>query len=128
MWLGRLRFSIVVFVLLAFTGQSFAVVGFSCRVMNSDTKPLVVSSEMATHMGMDHSAHLQVQADDSAADTESCCDHKNCSLARCASGTAAIVAIHSSSSAQLSNVLTADYVVSYLNTETSSPFRPPISR
>lgn len=128
MWLGRFRFFIVVLALLAFTGQSFAVVNFSCRMMNSDTKALIVSSEMATHMGMDHSAHLQVQADDSAAGAEACCDHSNCSLTHCASGAAAIVAIYSPSSAQFSNVLTADYAVPYLNTETSSPFRPPISR
>jgi hypothetical protein len=121
----------VVFALLAFTSQSFAVVNFPCSEMNGHSKAPFMGSEMAMHMdmGMDHSIHLQI--DDSAtttADTADCCSHEQCSMTSCISGAVAIVEINALFAAQFSKVLNVDYMVSALTADISSPFRPPISR
>jgi hypothetical protein len=118
----------VIFALLTFTSQSFAVVKFPCeQQMNQPDKPLITGAT-----AMDHGSHNQVNnaqvnnAD--TADDGGCCCQEHCTQIDCVSTGAAVTNTQTPFSIQFSQTLNTAYSVSFLSQAASSLFRPPISR
>jgi hypothetical protein len=73
----RVRYCMMLLLLLAYVGQSIAAVGAPCAMMAP------ASSEINAAMpGMDHSGHAMGSADQADA---SCCDSGLCSMSQCQS-------------------------------------------
>ena len=119
----RFRYLITSLLLLAYMGQSLAAVAVPCFTMGSET------GDMSTTLaGMDHAGHHREPVEQTATDSESCCDSGGfCSMSQCQSavalteaalsGAASYVAIHNDAPS-----------FSPLNLSWTSLYRPPISR
>lgn len=125
MWLNGIRFYTAVIALLAFTGQSFAVVNVPCSTMNHPAMAAMMAADM--DMDMAYASHAQAMASDAKSATD-CCGHKQCAQSNCISASVAVIGAHSPFLVQFSHTLTAEYAAAILIADSSSPFRPPISR
>jgi len=139
----RLRTYIALLVLVAFTGQAFAVVPAPCSMMHAGSSPDNSGSVMV-HGDMGHSdmrmGYLQSaghgeavkhagSAAHGAADTPECCDQAQCSPVHCMSGGgAALVSTALSAAPSFCKVLNAGGSASCVLAEGSSLLRPPIFR
>ena len=121
--LDRFRFYIVVFALLAFTGQSFALASIPCATMAGAAG----SAAMADVPDTDHSAHLQAH-DPGPGDASDCCAQTQCAMTHCAAATVALVGTPVQFPLQLASRLYVACAASSPITATSPLLRPPISR
>jgi len=110
----------VIFALLAFTSQSFAVVKLPCEQMtHHSTAPAMVNTTDMAHMNHAVADNAKVKG---------CCSQDDCSQMDCISASVAVISTVSPFSVQFSQTLNTEYSVSFLTQEVSSLFRPPISR
>jgi hypothetical protein len=74
----RVRHYMTLLLLLAYVGQSLAVVGAPCATMAP------ASSEISAAMpGMDHSGHVMGSSEQVDASGGNCCDNGLCSMSQC---------------------------------------------
>lgn len=136
MQLAKLKSFITVCVLLTFVGQSVAAVLVACPMMEAGSGTTEAGSiEMAAMPGMDHSAHAMHSVSDgiNGSDRASltavgCCGDGFCSMANCLSSPAMTPSSAPQHSQHSVAILVADYSLAYLNPESISLFRPPITR
>ena len=113
----------MVFALLAFIGQSVAAVNVSCSMMADGA----TSSIMEDLGGMDHPAHTMQDLSNSSQSAVDCCGDELCSMTNCLWSPTFSVATTSQSNPYATSVLNTRHSFSYLDPESRSLFRPPIS-
>ncbi|MCY4425737.1 MAG: hypothetical protein OXC05_01705 [Halieaceae bacterium] len=111
------------FALLAFVGQSVAAVNVSCSMMADGS----TSSIMEDLGGMDHPAHTTHELSNSNQSAVACCADELCSMTNCLWSPTFSVTTTSQSNPYAGGVLNTRHSFSYLDPESRSLFRPPIS-
>jgi hypothetical protein len=123
-----LKFTGLVWLLLAIVSQSFAAVRPSCEILHRDTQITANnSSAMMAMEGMSHSHHSPSAISDDTAPSD-CCKEQTCSMLNCVSLPAMAVTTQLRFRADVPLVLHLDYTAAYTGIEPVSFYRPPISR
>jgi hypothetical protein len=110
-------------LLLAYVGQSLAIVAMPCSVS------IPGSADTSTAMaGMDHAGHYMDAPPQAAADRQGCCEGGGfCSMSHCQSVAALPETSASPGITYVASYRAADSLSSPVH-PAASPFRPPISR
>lgn len=123
MKLKKIRLIMAALALVAFVSQSFAVVDNHCSNMPDHSQSSFTSADMSKHLHHDMSEAMETTA-------ANCCDHQQCNSVDCASAGSVILAALSKTvllTTNSANTLHSFYSVSYISTDQSTLFRPPIS-
>jgi hypothetical protein len=122
-----LKFTGLVWLLLAIVSQSFAAVGPSCEILHSETKMTANTSPTMMAMdGMSHSHHSTSAVSDHSAPSD-CCNEQTCSMLNCVSLPAMAVASQLRLRADAPLILHVNYTAAYTGIEPVSFYRPPIT-